>query len=126
MFKAQVEPLGSGSTAKWSTFFGVILWSKEYRPEKTFVDLFYNNMEKVQAELLLFSVEKTRALHLTSRVNQRADVLTVRIYVGETNLKTVYFNGNDVSFNSMRGSSRRCRRRSLLSRPHWMVSTLYL
>ena len=30
---------------------------------------FYNNMEKVRAELALFSVEKSRALHLTSFLN---------------------------------------------------------
>ena len=37
------------------------------RPLKTAVDLFfYDNMEKTRAEFSLFSVEKARALHLTS------------------------------------------------------------
>ena len=34
--------------------------------ENCYQFVFYNNMENVRAELALFSVEKVRALHLTS------------------------------------------------------------
>ena len=49
MFKSQVEP-ASGFTAKFWTFYGVIIWSKG----------------KVRMELALVSVKKAHVLYLTS------------------------------------------------------------
>ena len=46
-----------------STFYGL----QKYIPYKTVIDfLFYINMAKLRAELVLFSVDKARALHMTS------------------------------------------------------------
>ena len=55
MFKTQVEPRAAG---EWfhCQVLNITLPSFEY----------YNNKEKLRAELVLFSVEKARALHLTS------------------------------------------------------------
>ena len=50
MFKTQVEPRAAG----------------EWFHCQVLDILFYNNMEKVRAELTIFFVEKARALHLTS------------------------------------------------------------
>ena len=54
-------------TAKFWTFYGVILWSiRVWTIENCCRFVFYDNMEKVRAELAIFSVEKARVLHLTS------------------------------------------------------------
>ena len=69
MFKTQwnQELQASCFTAKISTFYGGILWSiRVYTTENCRRFVFYNNMEKVRAELALFSVENARVLHLTS------------------------------------------------------------
>ena len=59
----------SGFTAKFLTLSGVILWSYRLQKQPSIcllvVVFFYNNIEKIRAELALFSVEKGRALHLT-------------------------------------------------------------
>ena len=71
MFKTQVKWRVVSLSRLKHFFYGVIL-----RPDKgiehrklpsIFIYLFFhNNMEKVQSELVLFSMEKARALHLTS------------------------------------------------------------
>ena len=49
------------------SFYDVILWSIRLCPkENCRCFVLYNNMEKVQAELALLSVEKVCVLHLTS------------------------------------------------------------
>ena len=83
------EPQASGFTAKFWTFYGVILWSIRVQTIENYHRfVFYNNMEKLRAELAFLFVEKARALHLTSlfclysyrqqlRANQRAGIWTV-------------------------------------------------
>ena len=70
MFKTQVELRALGEWFHWQVLN--ILWhqfmvceSKDHRKLPSICFL-YNNMEKVRAELALLSVEKARALHLTS------------------------------------------------------------
>ena len=69
MFKTQVEPRAAGEwfhcqvlDILWRHF--MVYRSIDHRNCRRFV--FYNNMEKVRAELAFFFVEKARALHLTS------------------------------------------------------------
>ena len=51
-----------GFTAKLRTSYGVILWSIRVKTIENFRRfVFYNNVEKVRAELALFSVKKARA-----------------------------------------------------------------
>ena len=67
MFKTQVEPRAGEwfhcqvLNILWRLF--VVYKSIDHR---ILPSIFYNNKEKLRAELVLFSVEKARALHLTS------------------------------------------------------------
>ena len=66
MFKTQVEPRAAG---EWfhCQVYGVILLSIRVKTIENCRRFdFYNNKDKLRAELVLFSVEKARALHLTS------------------------------------------------------------
>ena len=69
MFKTQVEPRAAGEwfhcqvlNILWRHF--IVYKSIDHR--KLLSIFFYNNKDKLRAELVLFSVEKARALHLTS------------------------------------------------------------
>ena len=69
MFKTQVEPRAAGEwfhcqvlNILWRHF--IVYKSIDHRNCCRFV--FYSNKDKLLAELALFSVEKARALHLTS------------------------------------------------------------
>ena len=69
MFKTQVEPRAAGEwfhcqvlDILWRHF--MVYKSMDHRKLPSI--FFYNNMEKVRAELAFFFVEKARALHLTS------------------------------------------------------------
>ena len=42
-----------------------MVWSTDHRKLPSICFVFYNNMEKEEAALVLFSIEKTHALHLT-------------------------------------------------------------
>ena len=69
MFKTQVEPRAAGEWFHCQVLD--ILWRhfmvyKSIDHRKLPSIFFYNNMEKVRAELAIFFVEKARALHLTS------------------------------------------------------------
>ena len=69
MFKTQVEPRAAGEwfhcqvlNILWRHF--IVYKSIDHRKLPSIC--FYNNNDKLRAELVLSSVEKARALHLTS------------------------------------------------------------
>ena len=69
MFKTQVEPRAAGNwfdcqvlNILWRHF--IVFKSIDHRKLPSIC--FYNNKEKLRAELALFSVEKARSFHLTS------------------------------------------------------------
>ena len=69
MFKTQVDLRAAGEwfhcqvlNILWRNF--IVYKSIDHRKLPSI--FFYNNKEKLRAELVLFSVEKARALHLTS------------------------------------------------------------
>ena len=64
MFKTQVEPRAAGEWFHCQVLD--FLWRHFMTIENCHRFVFYNNMEKVRAELAIFFVEKARALHLTS------------------------------------------------------------
>ena len=70
MFKTQVEPRATGEWLHCHVLdilccHFMVYKSIDHR-KRPLINVFYNNMEKVQTELALFSVEKVAHLHLTS------------------------------------------------------------